>query len=70
MKVVVRCGGLGTDLREETEFRPQPMVETGGHPILWHVTNNYAHYGMREFILSLGCRGLRQPSELASETHA
>ena len=57
MKVVVLCGGLGTRLREETEFRPKPMVEIGGHPILWHIMKIYAHYGLREFILCLGYRG-------------
>jgi len=43
MKVVVLCGGLGTRLREETEFRPKPMVEIGGRPILWHIMKMYAH---------------------------
>ena len=57
MKVVVLCGGLGTRLREETEFRPKPMVEIGGRPILWHIMKMYAHYGMREFIFCLGYRG-------------
>lgn len=57
MKVVVLCGGLGTRLREETEFRPKPMVEIGGRPILWHIMKIYAHHGMREFILCLGHRG-------------
>lgn len=57
MKVVVLCGGRGTRLREETEFRPKPMVEIGGYPILWHIMKIYAHYGMRDFILCLGYRG-------------
>ena len=57
MKVVVLCGGLGTRLREETEFRPKPMVEIGGRPILWHIMKMYAHHGMREFVLCLGYRG-------------
>jgi glucose-1-phosphate cytidylyltransferase len=57
MKVVILCGGLGTRLREETEFRPKPMVEIGGRPILWHIMKIYAHYGMHEFILCLGYRG-------------
>lgn len=51
------CGGLGTRLREETEFRPKPMVEIGGRPILWHIMKSYAHYGFRDFILCLGYRG-------------
>src|SRR5262250_2852012 len=57
MKVVVLCGGLGTRLREETEFRPKPMVEIGGRPILWHIMKIYAHSGFREFVLCLGYRG-------------
>jgi glucose-1-phosphate cytidylyltransferase len=57
MKVVVLCGGLGTRLREETEFKPKPMVEIGGRPILWHILKIYAHYGFRDFVLCLGYRG-------------
>ena len=56
-KVVILCGGLGTRLREETEFRPKPMVEVGGRPILWHIMKTYAHYGFREFVLCLGYKG-------------
>jgi len=57
MKVVMLCGGLGTRLREETEFRPKPMVEIGGRPILWHIMKLYARSGFRDFILCLGYRG-------------
>lgn len=57
MKVVILCGGLGTRLREETEFRPKPLVDVGGRPILWHIMKLYAHYGFREFVLCLGYRG-------------
>ena len=57
MKVVVLCGGTGTRLREETEFRPKPMVEIGGRPILWHIMKFYAHYGFADFVLCLGYRG-------------
>ena len=57
MKVVILCGGQGTRLREETEFRPKPMVEIGGRPILWHIMKTYAQAGFREFILCLGYRG-------------
>ena len=57
MKVVILCGGQGTRLREETEFRPKPMVEVGGRPILWHIMKRYAHYGFREFVLCLGYKG-------------
>ena len=57
MKVVILCGGLGTRLREETEFRPKPMVEIGSKPILWHIMKIYSHYGIKDFVLSLGYKG-------------
>ncbi len=57
MKVVILCGGLGTRLREETEYRPKPMVPIGNRPILWHIMNRYAAYGFKEFILCLGYKG-------------
>ena len=57
MKVVILCGGKGTRLREETSVRPKPMVEIGGHPILWHIMRTYAHYGFNEFVLCLGYMG-------------
>jgi glucose-1-phosphate cytidylyltransferase len=55
--VVILCGGMGTRLREETEFRPKPMVEIGGRPILWHVMKHYSRYGFEEFALALGYKG-------------
>lgn len=57
MKVVILCGGQGTRLREETEYKPKPMVEIGGKPIIWHIMKQYAHYGYKEFILALGYKG-------------
>ena len=57
MKVVILCGGLGTRLREETEFRPKPLVDVGGRPILWHIMKLYAHHGFHDFVLCLGYRG-------------
>ncbi len=54
MKVVILCGGLGTRLREETEFRPKPMVHIGTRPILWHIMKIFAHFGHTDFILALG----------------
>lgn len=55
--VVILCGGQGTRLREETEYRPKPMVEIGGRPILWHIMKIYRQHGHRRFILCLGYRG-------------
>lgn len=57
MEVVIFCGGVGTRLKEETEFRPKPMVHVGQHPILWHIMKNYAHFGHQTFVLALGYRG-------------
>lgn len=52
--VFILCGGLGTRLREETEFRPKPMVPVGNQPILWHIMRSYSKHGFRKFILCLG----------------
>ncbi|MFH0851730.1 MAG: sugar phosphate nucleotidyltransferase, partial [Candidatus Peregrinibacteria bacterium] len=57
MKVVILCGGQGTRLREETEFKPKPLVEVGERPILWHIMKLYAHYGLQDFVLCLGYKG-------------
>ncbi|MBF6569636.1 MAG: glucose-1-phosphate cytidylyltransferase [Candidatus Binataceae bacterium] len=57
MKVVILAGGLGTRLREETEYRPKPMVQIGGRPLLWHIMKIYSHYGYAEFVLCLGYKG-------------
>jgi len=57
MKVIILCGGMGARLREETEYKPKPMVEIGGKPILWHIMKHYAHFGFNEFVLALGYKG-------------
>src|SRR3990167_3203412 len=57
MKVVILCGGQGTRLREETEYRPKPLVMVGDRPILWHIMKLYSHFGYNEFILCLGYKG-------------
>ena len=54
MKVIILCGGTGTRLKEETEYKPKPMVHIGSQPILWHIMKIYASYGYNEFILALG----------------
>jgi glucose-1-phosphate cytidylyltransferase len=54
MKVIILCGGTGTRLKEETEYKPKPMVYIGDKPIIWHIMKAYAHYGFKEFILALG----------------
>ncbi|MBP5510464.1 MAG: glucose-1-phosphate cytidylyltransferase [Kiritimatiellae bacterium] len=57
MKVVLLAGGLGTRISEESQFRPKPMVEIGGMPILWHIMKTYSHYGFNEFVV---CAGYKQ----------
>jgi glucose-1-phosphate cytidylyltransferase len=57
MKVVLLAGGVGSRLSEETHLKPKPMVEIGGHPILWHIMSIYARYGLDDFIICLGYKG-------------
>ena len=57
MKTVILCGGMGTRLREETEYKPKPMVDIGGRPILWHIMKYFSHFGHTDFVLCLGYRG-------------
>lgn len=57
MKVVILAGGLGTRISEESQFRPKPMIEIGGKPILWHIMKEYSYYGYNEFII---CAGYKQ----------
>jgi glucose-1-phosphate cytidylyltransferase len=52
--VFILCGGLGTRIKEETEFRPKPMVPIGEHPVLWHIMQIYGRHGFRRFVLCLG----------------
>jgi len=54
MKVVILAGGLGTRISEESQFRPKPMIEIGGKPILWHIMKIYSSYGYHNFVISLG----------------
>jgi glucose-1-phosphate cytidylyltransferase len=57
MKAVILCGGKGTRMREETEFRPKPLVTVGGKPIIWHIMKFYSFYGINNFILCVGYKG-------------
>lgn len=57
IKTVILCGGLGYRLKEETEFKPKPMIEIGGKPILWHIMKIYSHWGFNDFVIALGYKG-------------
>ncbi len=57
LKVVILAGGFGTRISEESQFKPKPMIELGGMPILWHIMKLYSHYGFYEFII---CAGYKQ----------
>jgi glucose-1-phosphate cytidylyltransferase len=56
LKVILLAGGRGSRLSEETQLRPKPMVEIGGHPILWHIMMGYSRYGLDDFIICAGYR--------------
>ena len=57
MKAVILAGGMGTRMREETEFKPKPMVEIGGRPVVWHIMRNFAHHGFTDFVICIGYKG-------------
>lgn len=57
MKAVILAGGLGTRLREETEYRPKPMVDVGGRPIIWHIMKALSCGGITDFVVCAGYRG-------------
>ena len=57
MKVVLLAGGFGTRISEESQFKPKPMIEIGGMPLIWHIMKLYSFYGFYEFII---CAGYRQ----------
>jgi glucose-1-phosphate cytidylyltransferase len=57
MKAVILAGGLGTRIAEESDYKPKPMVEIGGRPLLWHIMSSYAKHGIKEFVICLGYKG-------------
>ena len=57
LPAVILAGGLGTRIREETEFKPKPMVEIGGKPVLWHIMKHLSAYGVNRFVICVGYKG-------------
>ena len=57
MKLVILAGGMGTRIVEESSFRPKPLVEIGGMPILWHIMKIYSAFDVHEFIICCGYKG-------------
>ncbi len=57
MKAVILAGGFGTRISEESQYKPKPMIEVGGKPIIWHIMKEYAHYGINDFVI---CAGYKQ----------
>ena len=57
MQAVILAGGKGTRLSEETQGRPKPLVEAGGQPLLWHIMQNYARFGVTDFVVLVGYKG-------------
>lgn len=57
MKVVILAGGLGTRISEESQYKPKPMIEIGGKPIIWHIMKEYSYYGFNDFVI---CAGYKQ----------
>ena len=65
MKVVLLAGGFGTRISEQSQYKPKPMLEIGGKPILWHIMKEYSYYGFNEFIICLfHCIGLGGNSQV------
>ena len=67
MKTVILAGGFGTRISEESQFKPKPMIEIGGKPILWHIMKEYSYYGYNDFII---CAGYKQYEEETCINHA
>ena len=69
MKTIILAGGLGYRLKEETEFKPKPMVLIGNKPMLWHIMKIYSHYGFNEFIIALGYKGTMIKEYFLNQRH-
>ena len=57
MKAIILAGGFGTRITEESAYKPKPMIDIGGKPILWHIMNIYSQHGINDFIICCGYKG-------------
>ena len=57
MKCVILAGGMGTRFSEQSQYKPKPMIEIGGMPILWHIMKGYSYFGVNDFVI---CAGYKQ----------
>lgn len=70
MKAVILCGGRGTRLGEHGRSVPKALIRIGGQPIIWHLLNIYAHFGVNDFILCLGYLGDEIKNYFESAEHS
>lgn len=54
MKCVILAGGSGKRFFEETVYKPKPMIEICGKPIILHIIDTYMKYNISEFIICAG----------------
>lgn len=69
MKTIILSGGIGYRLKEETEFKPKPMIQIGGKPILWHIMKIYSHYSFNKFVIALGYKGEQIKQYFLNQRH-
>ena len=51
MKAVILAGGKGTRISEESQFKPKPMVDIGGMPIMRHIMKIYETFAINDYII-------------------
>lgn len=57
LKTVILAGGRGTRINEETGYRPKPLIEIGGMPVIWHIMKIYSSHGINDFVICCGYKG-------------
>ncbi len=56
--VLILAGGFGTRISEESSFKPKPMIEIGGIPILLHIMRHYYAHGFNDFVICAGYKAI------------